>query len=536
MFLSYRRFFLAIVFGVFFSGPSLILAQFQHRDGRAEVVCETLAKKHTHIYSAAIDKVGNTLVTAGQGPSIQIWRTFSVMKKREVLEINLDEPVRTIAFAKKEGASVLISGDLRDNIRLWDPATGKALASWRAKGTIYDIAFSARDKILVSSGVEPGARPYVQIWNLQTQKEIKSFSAGFIDSIAFSSDGKLLALANKNGELHVLAYPALKTAWKADKEIRGGGHSVDFAPNGRTIITPGWEWLTKPQSTSLIRFWDTDSGALLGKIAVHPAEKSLRTNREPEEIRWGIRFAKYSPSGLFVASGGYDGKVFLCEVATKQIVAAIPLGRTRLSAIVFYDGDDKFVATGLDGEVFFCDLGKIKAPYRKSDDRNLTEKLEAHWDHLQSGDHLKAVVAVEFFLKHSQEGFPVLRQNLQNEKKPTPASLSKAIGDLTSSVISIRENAVKELEKNLYHAEALLKETLKTPKDLEQRRRIEQILEKSPKLDNLRPEELRPLRVISILERIPTMDSRDTLDWLAKHGITEHVKNEAARSLRNLDP
>ena len=146
------------------------------------------------------------------------------------------------------------------------------------------------------------------------------------------------------------------------------------------------------------------------------------------------------------------------------------------------------------------------------------------------------MVAVEFFLQHRKEGIHVLVENTRNEKKPSDESLAKNIGELASTSLTVREKASQRLEKNLYHAEPVLRNVLQNPKDLEQRRRMEALLAKIPTLHELKPSELRPLRVISILERIHSQESRDLLSWMAKKADSEHVKSEAKRSLRNLQP
>lgn len=508
---------LALGLGMVVSRPSSVVAQARDSDGG--IILENLGKQHTHIYSAVYDKDRDTLVTAGQGPSIQTWHNFTDPKNREVLQINLDEPVKSVVFAKmQDGASVLVSGDLRNHIRLWDPVTGKARAAWRAHdGTeFYRLGYSMRDKVLVSSASDQ----IVRFWALESRKDVKNLKIGLIYSIEFSPDGKLLALANQAGELHVLAYPSLKTVWKRDDGRRSTG-PVDIAPDGKTMITPELEWPPK----SWIRFWDAQSGTPLGKIEVHHEKReSLRA-----EDTWGIYWAKYSPTGLVVASGGGDSKLYLCEVATKQILATFPL-----SLIVFLESDDKFVATNSGGEMVICDLDKVKKPYRQQADRITPAELETRWNHLQSGEPWKAIVAVEFFLKYHKETLPFLRENTRNEKKPSQETIAKSMGELASNVQTVRDRASKELEINLYHAEPMLRESLKNPKDLEQRRRIEGLLAKLPTLDGLKPAELRPLRVITILERIPSIESTDLLTWMSKEAESTLVRSEATRALRNL--
>lgn len=46
------------------------------------------------------------------------------------------------------------------------------------------------------------------------------------------------------------------------------------------------------------------------------------------------------------------------------------------------------------------------------------------------------------------------------------------------------------------------------------------------------PAELRPLRIVSILERIDHPDARELLGWLAKESPSERVKSDAKRALR----
>jgi WD40 repeat protein len=149
---------------------------------------------------------------------------------------------------------------------------------WRADSTLSLAAFRPDEKTLLTVGADNT----VQIWDLATGKERRRFSIGsslprtpgagrggpggrpilFNPGIALSGDGKLLASANTNGDIHL---------WNVEtgKELRRIEAAVG---NVRLALSRDGKRLAAAWPNSVILVWDTNSNAswTLGKEAAAP--------------------------------------------------------------------------------------------------------------------------------------------------------------------------------------------------------------------------------------------------------------------------
>ncbi|MEG4840731.1 WD40 domain-containing protein [Microcoleus sp. B9-D4] len=182
-------------------------------------------------------------------------------------------------------------------------------------------------------------------------------------SVAFSPDGKLLALGDTNGEIHLWQMPEVKLL-RTSKEYGSIVLSVAFSPDGKTLATGGsngticcWDvssWSIRqilqgnnssvlgvafsPDGKMLasgigdgtVRFWDWSNGRCLLTLPAHKSQA------------WSIAF---SPQGKILASGGDDGILKLWDVATGQCLKMFQSDSRQIRAVAF-SLDGKTVACG----------------------------------------------------------------------------------------------------------------------------------------------------------------------------------------------
>jgi hypothetical protein len=111
------------------------------------------------------------------------------------------------------------------------------------------------------------------------------------------------------------------------------------------------------------------------------------------------------------------------------------------------------------------------------------------------------------------------------------ARLKLLIADLSSESFAVRQQALRELEREGELARAVLTAAHQVEKELETRRRIEQLL---GKLITLPPELLRALRAVAVLERIGTPAARGVLRSLADGAPEARVTQDALSALKRL--
>jgi WD40 repeat protein len=181
---------------------------------------------------------------------------------------------------------------------------------------------------------------------LQFPAEVTA-GAGKISGIAFSPDGKALAVAD-TGKVCVWDIaasrcgPELASAW-----------AVAFSPDGKTLATSDLSTASGTPNGD-IRQWDVSSGR---PDPVNPA----MTN--PGSL--GAQSIAYSPDGQTLAVGDQNGSTYLWDAGPGPAVAALrdPGGDPAAMGVnaVAFSGDGRLLAAADgDGSVYLWDTGTRK--------------------------------------------------------------------------------------------------------------------------------------------------------------------------------
>jgi hypothetical protein len=165
--------------------------------------------------------------------------------------------------------------------------------------------------------------------------------------------------------------------------------------------------------------------------------------------------------------------------------------------------------------------GKIDAP-----------QLEQWCADLGGEDASRAFAAVCGLSEEPAHVVRLFRDRLRPATEGPPDRLRQLIADLDSPQFQQRETARQQLTALEDQAVPALRAALRANPPLEQRRRIEQIL------DALRvvraPETLRSVRAVEVLERIGNAEARAVLEKLAKGVAEARLTREAQASLMRL--
>jgi WD40 repeat protein len=124
---------------------------------------------------------------------------------------------------------ILVTGSNDNSIKLWNTRTGVRIrSSMSHSATVTRLAISPDGQFLASSSSNDGT---VKLWNFKTGQIIRTIpDLKFINSLAFSSDGRTLAMHDGSKGLQVWN-------WRLPKKIRTieVNSNFTFAPDGQSL-------------------------------------------------------------------------------------------------------------------------------------------------------------------------------------------------------------------------------------------------------------------------------------------------------------
>lgn len=220
-----------------------------------------------------------------------------------------DHVVWGLAFAP--GGRTLASTGEDGTVRLWEPATGKLLATfapWTGQGKfVRSVGFSPDGKILVApvgdwlrrvhSGMhafpclvlrrwDPVARNELASWVIPAEPEFGGAS------LAFAPDGKTLAFDGGSGAVVIWSVTTAKEVRCLFDPHARKSSSLAYSPDGKLLAASSED--------TRLAVWDLASGKKAKAFAAEPP---------------GVCSVAFSPDGKFLA-GGDRSAIHLWEVAT----------------------------------------------------------------------------------------------------------------------------------------------------------------------------------------------------------------------------
>ena len=150
----------------------------------------------------------------------------------------------------RDGTMLAIAGGLYSPIQIWDANTGKRLHSLKVEWQLdRSIAFSPDDKTLVSQH-----RQEIILWDTATGKQRKTIllpTRDYAADFAFSSDGKLLAIAHDGHAISLLDLETGKPLFPLE---------AHRAMVGSAIFLEGERTIASASNDGTIRFWNANTG------------------------------------------------------------------------------------------------------------------------------------------------------------------------------------------------------------------------------------------------------------------------------------
>ncbi len=330
-----------------------------------------------------------------------------------------------VSLAFSPDSKLLATGDSRCEIQIWEVESGKLLQTLSGhQSWVWSIVFSPDSQLLVS-----GSDDYsIRVWNWRTAECLQTCKGpanlpnaiGFGDStpgetnahsitiagedsetwhpetlvqqieslqgqsflirsIAYSPDGRLLALSQQRAETQ--AYPIYlgRIQTGACEQILSGHHHfarlLKFSSDGTMLASGDYAQETN-QYKPEVKIWNVKTGEcrltlqghtrLINDLAFEPDDRWLATASSDETIKlWDLRTGEcvktflghsnrvlsiaFSPDGRFIASGGDDRSVKLWDVQTGRCLKTFQ-GYTNAIYSISLSPDRHVLATAHEDE------------------------------------------------------------------------------------------------------------------------------------------------------------------------------------------
>jgi WD40 repeat protein len=314
--------------------------------------------------TASFSPDGGRAVTASEDGTVRIWE---VGTGNEIH--TLSQPGVTIYCAtfSPDGRSVATaSGD--GTVRIWDASNGRELRLLRGhKEQVYWVSFSSDGKLLATAGIDKTVR----VWDFNTGQEIKALEGPApIKHVVFSPDGRFIAAAVLNGTALVWE---LQTG-KPMQTLRGQGDrgifSVAYSPDGRYILTSGFEGYTGLEGSA--RIWEVNSGQVVSTLVGHKA---------------GLLDATFSHDGKYIVTASRDNTARVWEASTGKALAELR-GHTGMVTKAELSADDMYVITASDdgtariySRIWFAPLNELLKLASERVSRSLSAEEKARYLH-----------------------------------------------------------------------------------------------------------------------------------------------------------
>jgi WD40 repeat protein len=256
------------------------------------------------------------------GAKTWLWNTRS--GKRVGSLVNPDAlggtSVNTVAFSP-DGRWLANGGNrLGDSAYLWRVSDRRRVGPLpQSKSIMKSLAFSPDSKTI--AGVDN--RGAVTLWDTATQRVKVGLPDGNgFRNVVFSPDGRLLANPGKLSELRISNAATGRTVHTITDAT---GSDVAFSPDGKTLAVPDSD------GTHSLRLYNVATGR--STVAFDRAEDDLVAN------------VIYSPDGKTIASWGHGNVIMLWDVASRRIRANLIGHSGKVNAVAF-SRDGKKIASG----------------------------------------------------------------------------------------------------------------------------------------------------------------------------------------------
>jgi WD40 repeat protein/energy-coupling factor transporter ATP-binding protein EcfA2 len=323
------------------------------------VLGRPFAKLGAEVHRVAFSRDGQ-LLAAGvyeddETGSARVWRVRDGSPFGSPLTFK--DPVRSVAFPPTGGLLAVAAGK---SVRLWDPATGKAVGAPFTGHTddVLAIAFTKDGQTMATGSVDKRVR----LWQVASRSPRGSPLIGHtadVADVAFSTDGGTLLSGSWDTTARAWRVPETFSVSRFLSGHVGEVHGIAFSRSEPLLATSGVD-------DNTTRLWKLPGG--------QPHGPPLRGDEYPQRVA-------FSRDGRLIATAGYGGTVTIWQVA----------GGRRLRTIQLHDPDENYYVQ----DVAFSPDGRLLAT-GDSETQLRFWRVDSGREYGKPLTHLEVVDAVKF--------------------------------------------------------------------------------------------------------------------------------------------
>jgi WD40 repeat protein len=237
-----------------------------------------------------------------------------------------------------DGRTLVATADANEFvIRLWNLATGKPEpAPPHARHSSFTQVTYSRDGSMLAAEDNSTGRwgTSTYVWNAASRRvlAVLSYRNGSISPLAFSPDGRTLAIANGLGHgrgcgrIHLWDTTARTSGATLDDHRKDGYYTIAYSPDGRALAAA---------DGNAIYLWDTATARITATLTAprHQALFSLA----------------FSPDGRSIAANGNGPGTWIWDTTTGHLAAVFNNPQGMAAASLAYSPDGQTLATSYSG-------------------------------------------------------------------------------------------------------------------------------------------------------------------------------------------